>query len=228
MRDDDRATIVRLGTGSTRRLDAIAPPGTRSPGLPLPAWIIAGGVSIVLIIVGVVIVPGLLTPGAAPENGGVGALSTAGVQSSTSPAPTQADPSTSASPVPTSPAPVDSARPLQVRVTSSPSGAAGLGGWAVTATITNPASVDQAWHSLSVQVDAALSQSAVTSRTAGVHGYVSASNNRLACVSPTGDGLIGAGATITVEFHIALLRLLDRPPHHGQLDDPNCQPPQAG
>ena len=160
-----------------------------------------------------------------PDTGGVGALSTADLQSSA--AATATEPSASVTARPTSPAP-GNAKPLQLRVTSSPTGTAGLGGWAVTAAITNPAPVDQAWRSLSVQMDAALSPGAVTSRTPGVQGYVSSSDNRLACVSPTGDGLVKAGATITVQFEISVLRLLDRPPHHEQLNDANCQPPQAG
>lgn len=233
MGDDGWATTVRLGDGRPRDPSALPPRGPRFLGLAQPGWIIAGAVSIVLIIVGVVIMPGLSSPGRAePGIGGVGALSTGGVPSTTDPEPSgpasaSAEPSVSVSTSPTDPAPVD-VEPLQVRVSSSTIGLAGLNGWRVTATIANPAAVDQAWRSLSVQVDLMLGQGAVTSRTAGTQGYVSANNNRLACVSPTTEGVVAAGESITVQFDISVLRLLDRPPHHEQLNDPNCQPPQAG
>ncbi len=193
-------------------------------GLPLPAWIIVAGVSLVVIIVALAILPrigGKSPVEAAPGGGGGGvgegggssaAGTTAGLGASTSPSTgASAQPGSGGDPPPALAVTDVSAVPQVIRMK-------------ISITISNPASVDQDWRSVSVQVSDGLAP-LLQAITPGTRVY---DVGRTVCVEPTTDATIAAGGSMLVEFTVNTV--LARPPRKQdtQVDNPVCIAPSEG
>jgi len=196
-RRDTRTLPIAGGAGAPRLL-----------GLPTPAWIIAAGLAVVLIIGAVVILPRLGRPAAVDQAGGDGV----GEFGTGDPAPSVgASAATS----------VNAAVPgLELgTVVVVDEGLLGLPlgqSWRVSVTIVNPAGVDQRWRSVSVAVTGAFSH-AVGSATEGVRVYDA---GQVVCAEPTNmqAATVGSSGEKTIE-----LRVSSRDePHKVRLDDDAC------